>query len=156
MHRRLTFAVALILVCIAIPASGQEGHGKSLQFRDLPEAVRSTVQRNLNGARIKHIGKEKEDGVEQYEIETLVNGHARDFNVDLTGKLLVTEEATSIEKIPAAARAAIMKKVGGGKLTTVETFAKPGQALMYEAGYKDAKGTGHEVLVHADGTEAKS
>jgi hypothetical protein len=57
--------------------------------------------------------------------------------------------------IPAAAKAAIQKKVGGGTVTTVETFAKPGRPLLYEAAYKDAKGKRHGVLVDADGKEVK-
>lgn len=40
------------------------------------------VQDNLKGGEIKNVGKEKEDGIEQYEIETLRNATARDYNVD--------------------------------------------------------------------------
>jgi len=45
--------------------------------------------------------------------------------------------------------------VGRGTLTTVETFARPGKPLLYEAAYKGAKGKHHEVLVGADGKQAK-
>src|SRR5262249_13397020 len=100
-------------------------------------------------------GKEKEDGIEQYEVETTVNGKARDFSVAVDGRLLVVEEATTIDEIPGAAKAAILKKVGDGTVTTVETFAKPRQPLMYEATYKDAKGKRHEMLVTADGKDVK-
>jgi hypothetical protein len=40
-------------------------------------------------------------------------------------------------------------------VTTVETFAKPGKPLLYEAAYKDANGKRHEVLVDANGNEVK-
>src|SRR5215472_4115062 len=115
---------------IAVTASGvaMAQESKGLHVRDLPPNVQQTVQDNLKGGEIKAIGKEKEDGIEQYEIETMVNGKARDFNVALDGRLLVVEEATTIDAIPASARAAIMKKVGGGRVVTLETFAKPGQA----------------------------
>ena len=49
------------------------------------------MQDNLNGADITNISKEKEDGVEQYEIESRLNGKSRDFNVDDKGKLLLVE-----------------------------------------------------------------
>jgi hypothetical protein len=66
------------------------------------------------------------------------------------------EEASTIDAIPAAAKAALLKKIGGGKLTGVETVTKTGAAApMYEAEYTDAKGKKHEVLVKADGTEVK-
>ena len=128
---------------------------KPLQLKDLPPAVQKTVQDNLKGGTIKNIGKETEDGVAQYEIESVLNGKARDFNVDMKGNLLVMEEATTIDAIPAAAKAAVLKKVGDGKLGAVETFSKPGQPMLYEAAYKDKAGKNHEVLVKADGTETK-
>jgi hypothetical protein len=67
----------------------------------------------------------------------------------------VIEEATTIDAIPAAAKASILKKVADGKLGTVETFTKTGQPMMYEAAYQDKQGKKHEVLVSSDGTEAK-
>jgi hypothetical protein len=71
------------------------------------------------------------------------------------GALLLIEEATTIDAIPAPATAAILKTVGDGKLSLVETFTKTGQPAMYEAGYTDKQGKKHEVLVKADGTAAK-
>jgi hypothetical protein len=57
--------------------------------------------------------------------------------------------------MPAGAKDAIQKKIGGSTVTTVETFAKPGKFLLYEAAYEDAKGKRHEVLVDASGKEVK-
>jgi hypothetical protein len=54
--------------------------------------------------------------IEQYEVESLVNVKSRDFNVDTKGNLLVVEEATTIDAIPATAEASILKKVADGKL----------------------------------------
>ena len=154
-----TLTVWLAMGLLAIVAGGsavaQEKKGKSLQLNDLPAAVQKTVQDNLKGGEIKSIGKEKEDGVEQYEVETLLNGKSRDFNVDVKGNLLVVEEATTIDAIPAAAKASILRKVDGGKLAVVETSTKTGQPTMYEASYTDKKGKKREVLVKADGTETK-
>ena len=124
-------------------------------LKDLPAAVQKTVNDNLKGGQIRNIGKETEDGVTQYEVETMLNGKHRDFNVDTKGKLVVVEEETTIDAIPAAAKATILKKVAGGKLRTVETFQKPGTELMYEAGYTTKAGKHAEVLVKGDGTETK-
>jgi hypothetical protein len=85
----------------------------------------------------------------------MLNGKTRDFDVDSKGTLLVVEEGTTVDAIPAAAKTGILKKVGGGKLGTIETFTKPGQPMMYEASYTDKKGKKHEVLVKADGSETK-
>ena len=149
--------LAVLLAILALGGSGraQEKKAKSLQLKDLPAAVQKTVQANLKGGEIKNISKEKEDGVEQFEVETMLNGKTRDFDVDSKGTLLVVEEGTTVDAIPAAAKAGILKKVGDGKLGVIETFAKPGQPVMYEASYSDKKGKKHEVLVKADGTETK-
>lgn len=143
---------AILILAAAALAFGAD---KKLTLKELPAAVQKTVNENAKGAEIKSIGKETEDGVAQYEVETMLNGKHRDFNVDTKGKLLVVEEETTIDAIPAAAKAAILKKVGTGKLGTVETFTKPGEATMYEAAYTTKAGKKLEVLVKADGTETK-
>ncbi len=147
--------VLLMIFALDCSANAQENKGKGLQFKDLPKAVQKTIQDNLKGAEIKNIGKEKEDGVEQYEVESVLNGRSRDVNIDVKGNLLLVEEATTIDAIPSAAKASILKKVADGKLTGVETFTKTGHSVMYEASYADRKGKKHEVLVKADGTETK-
>ena len=107
-HRRIrtVLAAALLVVTgVALASSGlaQEKKGKSLDLKGLPAAVQKTVRENLKGGDIKNIGKEMEDGVEQYEIESTLNGTSRDFNVASDGRLLVVEEATTLDAIPAAA-----------------------------------------------------
>ena len=143
-----------ILTVVAI--SGLAGAAaKSLQVKDLPAAVQKTVQDTLKGAEIKNISKEVEKGVTQYEVETMLNGKHRDFNVDAKGKLVVVEEEVDIASIPAAARAAIVKKMAGGKLKMVETVDKGDGVTLYEASYTSKAGKNGAVLVKADGTETK-
>jgi uncharacterized membrane protein YkoI len=127
---------------------------KKLTLQDLPPAVQKTVQAELKGGEIKSIDKETEHGVAQYEVETILNGKHRDFEVDTKGGLMVVEEETSIDSIPAPAKAAILKRVGAGKLGMVELFMRGGET-MYEAAYTGKDGKKHEVLVKADGTETK-
>jgi uncharacterized membrane protein YkoI len=127
---------------------------KKPTLQDLPPAVQKTVQAELKGGEIKNIDKETEHGVAQYEVETMLNGKHRDFNVDTNGNLVVVEEETNIDSIPAPAKAAILKKVGAGKLGMVELFMR-GSETMYEAEYIGKDGKKREVLVKADGTETK-
>jgi uncharacterized membrane protein YkoI len=148
-------ATCLVAALCGELALAQAAKPKALQVKDLPATVQKTVQDTLKGGAVKNISKEKEDGIEQYEIESTLNGKSRDFNVAADGRLLVVEEATTLDAIPAAAKAAIQKKTAGGRVTTVETFARPGKALLYEAAYKDANGKRHEVLVDAGGKEVK-
>ncbi len=162
---KVALAVCLGIVALAAGAIAQEkkvappkkaaAPVKKLELKDLPPAVQKTVQDEAKGAEIKNIGKETEGGVTQYEVETMLTGKHRDFNVDTRGKLLLVEEEATMDAIPTAARAAILKKVGGGKLGMVELFKRGGNTL-YEAGYTTKDGKRREVLVKADGTEAKN
>jgi hypothetical protein len=151
--RKFTGIAVLLALCLGV-AFAQEKKEKTLALKDLAPAVQKTIQAELKGGEIKSIGKETEHGVAQYEVETMLNGKHRDFNVDTKGKLLLVEEETSIDSIPAAAKAAILKKVGDGKLGMVENFMRRGET-MYEAAYTTKAGKKHEVLVKADGAETK-
>jgi hypothetical protein len=147
-----TFLALIAVVAISGLASAA---AKSLQVKDLPAPVQKTVQETLKGAEIKSISKEVEKGVTQYEVETMANGKHRDFNVDAKGKLIVVEEEVDLASIPAAAKAAIEKKVAGGKLGMVETVDKGDGAILYEAAYTSKAGKKGGILVKADGTETK-
>jgi uncharacterized membrane protein YkoI len=127
---------------------------RKLEVKDLPAAAQKTVGEQAKGAEIKNIGKETEGGKTEYEVETMLNGKRRDFNVDAKGALLVVEEETDIDSIPAPAKAAILKSVAGGKLGMVELFKRGGET-MYEAAYTAKDGKRHEVLVKADGSSTK-
>ena len=145
-------------ICLAatiVLAVSSLGSAASLKLTDLPAAVQKTVNETLKGGEIKNIGKEKENGVTQYEVETMRNGKHRDFNVDAKGKLLVVEEEIDLAGVPATAKAAIEKKVAGGKLRMVESVDKGDGATLYEAAYTNKAGKKGAVLVKADGTETK-
>jgi len=143
-----------LLTLSLVLAAATAASGRKLELSDLPPAVQRTVQAELKGASITAISKETEKGVQQYEIETMLNGKHRDFNVDAKGTLLVVEEETTLETIPAAAKSAILKKVGDGKLGMLELFKRGGET-MYEAAYTTRAGKKNEVLFKADGTEVK-
>ena len=147
--RKLTTTIALTALCFCA-AFAQ----KKLTIKNLPPAVQKTVQDQLMGGEIKNIGKETEKGVTQYEVESMLNGKHRDFNVDTKGTLVVMEEETSIDSIPVPAKTAIVKKAGAGKLGTVEVMTKGG-ATFYEAAYTSKAGKKGAVLVKPDGTEVK-
>ena len=65
MIRNLLLAMGLAGLAIAA--------GK-LELKDLPPAVRKTVEEQTKGATIKGIAKEKEKGKTVYEVETMGNG----------------------------------------------------------------------------------
>ena len=54
---KLTLLIQPVLIATVWPASA-----KSLQLKDLPDAVQKTVQGTLKGGEIKNISKEVEKG----------------------------------------------------------------------------------------------
>ncbi|HUB83620.1 MAG TPA: PepSY domain-containing protein [Bryobacteraceae bacterium] len=123
-----------------------------LAMKDLPPAVRATVERETKGAEVKTISKESENGKTTYEVETLVNGKHRDLEIDSRGAVVEIEEETAVSGIPAAAKAVIGKKAAGGRVTVVETVTSGGAIVAYEAEYIDKNGHKREVRVKPDGT----
>ena len=143
-------------MCVAVAVLSAVGAERKLQLKDLPPAVQKTVEQESRDAVIGKIEKEREAGVTQYEVETMRNGKHRDFKVDTAGVLLEVEEETDIATIPAAARAALLKQVGDGKLVTVETIAKKSGETSYEAAWTAKGGKKHEFEVMPDGTRVKN
>lgn len=144
----------ITIAALVALSTGAAFAAKKLALKDLPAEAQRTIQAELKGGEIKSIAKETEHGVSQFEVETILNGKHRDLNVDTKGKLLVVEEETTLDAVPAPAKASILKKVADGKLGMVELFIRGGET-MYEAAYTTTAGRKHEVLVKADGTETK-
>jgi hypothetical protein len=110
-----------------------------LKMADLPVVVQKTVQEQLKNATLVGLSKEIEKGKTLYEVETKANGKSRDLMVDSAGKVVEVEEEVDIATIPAAARDAIQKKAGTGKVTKVEALSKSGALVAYEAAVMKGK-----------------
>ena len=99
----------------------------------LPPAVEKTVQQETKGATIKGFAKETEDGVLEYEAETVINGHTRDIAIGKDGTVLEVEEEVAMETLPAGVRDALNARAAGAKITKVESLSKKGKLVAYEA-----------------------
>src|SRR5258708_977318 len=97
--------LSLVVFGFAIAFAGES----AVKMKDLPPAVQKTVQDQTKGAVIKGMSKEVEKGKTMFEVETTVNGKARDLLIDASGSLISVEEPVSIDSIPAPAKAAIEK-----------------------------------------------
>jgi uncharacterized membrane protein YkoI len=146
------FAATIACAAFAFAAGAAE---KKIELKDLPPAVQKTVAEQTKNAELKGLSKETEHGVTSYEIETIANGKHRDLLVDAKGNMTEVEEETPIDSIPAAAKAAIEKKVATGKITMVEAVTKNGAIALYEASYTTKAGKKAEFAVKPDGTPTK-
>ena len=70
-------ATCLVAALCGAHAWAQAAKPKPLQVKDLPARVQKTVQETLKGGTVKNIAKEKEHGIEQYEIEFGLTSYRR-------------------------------------------------------------------------------
>ena len=139
--------LAALFLAVAMTAE------KPLTLKDLPPAIQKAVLAQTQGAEIKGLSKEVENGKTEYEVETILKGHTRDLMLDASGGLISVEEEATLDSIPGPAKAAIQKQAVGGKITRVEILTK-GKTVAYEAGINKG-GKASEVSVKADGTPYK-
>ena len=80
------------LILFAMVTLSSFALAKSLNLKTLPAPVQKTISETLKGGEIKNISKETEKGVTFYEVESMLNGKHRDFNIDVKGVLIVVEQ----------------------------------------------------------------
>ena len=124
MNKVTVIAILLAVLC----AAGE----KKVKMQDLPPAVQKAVTEQSQGATLVGLARETEDGKTFYEAELKINGRTRDISFDPTGKVVIVEDETPIENIPAPAREAIQKAAGKKKILLVETVTEDGKTF-YEA-----------------------
>jgi uncharacterized membrane protein YkoI len=134
-----------------VKGSAEDAEQK-VTLESLPPAVQRAVKAQSEGATLRGLAKEQQDGATVYEVELTVHGRHRDVILDAQGTTLIVEEETTLSEIPPSARSAIQKAVGKGKLLLVEKVTK-GATTFYEAQISDGKAV--EVKVDADGKTVK-
>jgi uncharacterized membrane protein YkoI len=143
----LVLASAIAIIGVA------RGAEKKVTMNQLPAAVQQAIKDRLQGGTVRGLSMEENKGKKTYEAELTIGGRNTDLSLDEQGKVLEAELATTLEKIPAAARDAIQKTAGAGKITLVEEVTGGGKTL-YEAEYTRG-GKTSEVRVDADGHTVK-
>ena len=125
-----------------------------LTIESLPEAVQKTVHTESDGAVIRGISKEKENGKWVYEIETMVNDMSHDYIVGEDGTVLTSERQVKLESLPEAARATLSKAAGKSEIRIIESVTKAGKLEYYEAQVGSAKAS-KEIKVSPEGAIVK-
>ncbi len=124
----------LLGTCLICP-DGVPGQAKDqpVKMADLPPAVQAMVKELSKGAKLRGLSKEVQNGRTLYEAETIVNGHGKDFELDSTGAVVEVEDEVPLASLPEAARTAIEKGAGGGKVLKVESVTQGSSVVAYEA-----------------------
>ncbi len=145
------FYLALSAVLLA---SGGYGAEKRVKMESLPPAVQKTVHEQSQGATVRGLSQEVENGKTFYEAELKISGHNKDVLIDSAGSVVEIEEEVALDSLPAAAKGAIQKHAGKGHIVLVESVTKGNSIVAYEAKIKTA-GKTSEVRVTPDGAPAK-
>jgi uncharacterized membrane protein YkoI len=154
-NRREAMKFRAFVIAVAMVAGAGVGYAgvpeKKVSLKDLPPAVKATVEAESKGATVKGISSEKADGKTVYELETLVNGRTRDLMIDSAGKVYVLEEQLDVDKAPAPVRTALEKQ---GKILALESVQENGKT-RYEGQVQTKAGKKVAVELNADGTPFK-
>jgi len=148
---RNIIATALISTLLIGGAAALASERK-IAMKDLPPAVQQAIK-HQGGATVRGLAKEVDKGKTLYEAELTVNGHSKDIMFDEQGTMVSVEEESALDQIPPAARTAIEKATGSGKVSAVEKLTEGGH-VFYEAQVTNG-GKTSEVKVDASGVAAK-
>jgi hypothetical protein len=144
---RVTNAAVLAGLFLAGIGLAQE---KKIKRSELPPAVERAVVEISKGAMVEGFSEETEKGKRTYEVEMVVNGHTKDVELDPNGTVLEVEEEAVMDSLPANVKAGLTAKAAGAKILKVESIAKNGRLVAYEAKVETA-GKKSEVQVGPDG-----
>jgi uncharacterized membrane protein YkoI len=151
-RRELVMVVAMLATAAVAHAGVKTPDGeKKVSLKNLPAAVKATVEAESKGATVKGISSEKADGKTVYELETLVNGRIRDLMIDAAGKVYVVEEQVDADKVPAPVRRALEQK---GKIVVIESVVENGKTT-YEGQVQPKTGKKITLALNPDGTAVR-
>lgn len=125
-----------------------------LTLDQVPAAVKATLQRESQGAEIKAVEQEEEDGRKVYAADLLKGKEKSEIKVAEDGKFLEREIVISLKQVPSAVRATLKKEAQGGKLgKEIEKAIRDGK-VVYSADIT-AGNKKSEVEVSEDGKVLK-
>ena len=131
--RTVWLATLVIMLALSATASAQE---KKIKREQLPAAVEKTVAQESQGATINGFSTEVENGKRLYEVELTISGHSKDISMDKNGNVVEVEEEVSMDSLPSAVQDALKKRAGAGRIGKIESLAKNGKLVAYEAHVK--------------------
>lgn len=123
----------------AAPATSAKAAPKAPKVT-LPPAVDAAFKKAYPDAAIKNVIHEKEDGQEQYEIESLDHGMHLDVSYKPDATLLVVEQEVAAADVPAAVTTAITARYPKATMTMRERVIEKG-TTSYEITLKGGPST---------------
>ncbi len=114
-------------------AAEEEKEGRETEVKvtldQVPAAVKATIEKEGQGAKVEEIEKETEDGKTVYSVEFLKGKEKSEIEVAEDGKVLAREAEVSLDQVPAAVKAAIEKEGQGAKVEEIEKETVDGKTV---------------------------
>lgn len=103
MNRVQTLAAALVAAVVVAPGCASHGSGHedkeiAVAMKDVPAAVRATLERESAGGKVTEIERELKHGKTVYSADVTVNGQEWDITVAEDGTLLSKEKEKADKK----------------------------------------------------------
>lgn len=102
----------------------EEANEQKIELSAAPAAVRDMVAKALNGAAVKSVTREEDDGAVEYEVEYMKDDAECSLTISEAGLMVEQEDAVSTASLPAAVAAAVAKECPGGTVVKAELARK--------------------------------
>jgi hypothetical protein len=131
MSRCLRIVIGAVLaIHVAAIATAQ---AKKLQQSELPEAVQATAAKESAQGKVTGYWQHDKDGAVTYEVDLVVDGHARGVLINPEGVVVAVQDEVPWEKLDPGVQAGIQSQAGDGKVSRVFAISKDGQVTRYIA-----------------------
>ena len=97
-----------------------ESDEQKIELSAAPAAVREAVAKALNGAAVKAVTREEDDGVVEFEVEYMKGALECSVTVSEAGAMIEEEDGVSTGALPAAVAAAVAKACPEGEVLEAE------------------------------------
>lgn len=152
-------AIACLAVCIGAVATMQTVDRESVvSIEQVPAAAKAALLAQAQGGTINEIEVEVENGQTIYEAEVIIEGREVDIRVAADGTLLGTEtedddegdddeneEEVSLNSVPEAVKATILKEAAGAEIDELVKETEDGQTVYGAEFVVDGQEVGIEV-----------
>jgi hypothetical protein len=152
-HRFAPVALALTIASLCGPgpaAAVEVPIARSARVKALPAPVRKTVLAEGEGALVRGVVVELENGVTVYEVEMRIKGLTKDIVVGADGTMITCEQQVTLASLSPAVRATMVKAAGKRRIQMIESVTNAGKLEYYEAHVVAGK-VMSEVKVSPDG-----
>ena len=113
---RILIAAVVAIHMAAVASAQVNAQAKKLQQSDLPEAVQATAAKETAQGKVTGIWQRDQDGAVVYEVDLVVDGHARGVLINPEGVVVAVQEEVPWNKLDPSIQSGIQSQAGNVNL----------------------------------------